>query len=327
MLKLKEIQLLYELDSNFTQPYSTIGKKTKMSQQLISHKINQFIKKKIIQHFFTLIDHSRLGYQAFTVFFNVHYHNRPSFETIIELIKQHENVLSIRECDGKYDLVVEFVAKNPSSFNKKLKQLTFSITELKERTILTNIVTHNYFRDYLLAKEDLREILIGGDREKIPLDDINLRILSELACGKKTIVKLSELIHISPKTILSRMRWLKNKQIIRGHRTQFNYRALGIRANLILIRYNDTAFEQETKFTYFCKSNPNIIELIKTFGEWDALLYVETKSLQEFRNLFLLIRETFDEIIDEIDSVGIYDVPEKKYLPKSALVQSNRLES
>ena len=266
MLKLKDIQLLYELDSDFTQPYSTLGKKTKMSQQLISHKINQFIKKKIIQHFFTLIDHSRLGYQAFTVFFNVHYHNRPSFETIIELIKQHENVLSIRECDGKYDLVVEFAAKNPSSFNKKLKQLTFSITELKERTILTNIVTHNYFRDYLLAKEDLREILIGGDREKIPLDDINLRILSELACGKKTIVKLSELIHISPKTILSRMRWLKNKQIIRGHRMQFNYRALGIRANLILIRYSDTAVEQETKFTYFCKSNPNIIELIKTFG-------------------------------------------------------------
>ncbi len=324
-LKKKDYQLLYELDANAALPYSLIGKKLKMSQQLISHKINQFAKKKIIQHFCTLIDYSKLGYHAFTVFFNVYYRNHESFEKIIKQIKQQENILSIKECDGKYDLIVEFAAKNPSSFNKKLKQLTFSIVELKERTILTNIVTHTYYKDYFLtknhlAKKDLGDIIISGDREEMSLDSLNLKILSELALKKKKIVELSASLKISSKTILSRIKWLEQKKVIKGYRAQLNCQALGIFVNLILIRYNDAAFEQEAKFTYFCKSNPNITELIKTFGEWDALLCVETKSLQEFRNIFLQIRETFDEIIEEIDSLGIHGVPERKYFPQSAMV-------
>jgi len=318
-LKKKDFKLIFELDSDAAQPYSRLGKKIKMSSQLVSHKVSQFIKKKIIKNFYAVIDYSRLGYNSFTVFFNIHYHNRESFEKIIRQIQEHENVLNIKECDGKYDLVVEFAAKNPSSFNKKLKQLTFDISELKEKTILTNIVTHGYLKNYLSPNLQVADFIVGGDREEILLDSLDLKLLLKLSSGKKSIVEISKNLDVSPKTALSRKRELEKKKVIKGYRAQINYASLGLFANMVMIKYNDHAFELDQKFTYFCKCNPNIVELTKTFGEWDILLLIETKSLQEFRKLFLEIRETFDSIIAEIDSVGIYDVPERKYLPKSAL--------
>lgn len=317
-LKKKDLQLISELELNASQSYSQIGKKIKMSQQLISHKLNKFIKKHLISHFYALIDYSRLGYHSFTVFFNLNYHNRNSFEKIVQVIQQHENVLEIKECDGKYDLIVTFAAKNPSSFNKKLKQLTFDIAELTEKTILTNIVTHSYPRNYLCSSKNLFDYLLGGDKEEITLDKLDLQLLSQLSLGRKKILELSKLLKISPKTTLTRKRHLERLQIIRGYRAQLNYSSLGLFANQILIKYNDHAFQQDQKLTSFCKFNPNIIEMVKTFGEWDALLLIETKTPREFRKLYLEIRETFDNMIAEIDSVSIYDVPEIKFFPKAA---------
>ena len=74
---------------------------------------------------------------------------------LLEELKGHENVLSIMESDGKYDLLVIFASKNPSSFNKKLKILVSDYPQLKDWMILTSVVDHHYLRNYLLGKGGL----------------------------------------------------------------------------------------------------------------------------------------------------------------------------
>ena len=89
--------------------------------------------------------------------------------------------------------------------------------------------------------------------------------------------------------------------------------------NIFLIRYRNITLEEEEEFRKFCKYHPNIIEFTKTFGEWDLVVYVETKKIIEFRKLSLQIREKFDNIIENIDNFGVFMVHKQRFLPPEAL--------
>src|SRR3989338_8187574 len=210
MLHKKDLRLLYELDSNYRKTFTQIGKKIRMSEQLVSYKIHSFEEKKIILDYIPNIDYSRFGYLTFIVIFKVHYINEQSFDRLTHKLKQHENITSIIECDGNYDLMVTFAAKNPSSFNKKLKQLVSeNPKELRHHTILTTVVEHHFPRSYLINTEERFDMILGGDREEIPIDNTGKKIIHALMQGKKKVIDIAQQLGITPKTTLNHLRLLE----------------------------------------------------------------------------------------------------------------------
>ncbi len=317
MLHKKDLRLLYELDCNYRKTFTQIGKKIRMSEQLVSYKIHSFEQRKIILDYVPSIDYSRFGYLAFIVFFKVHYINEHSFNRLIAKLKQHENIISITECDGNYDLMVAFSAKNPSSFNKKIKQLVSeNPKELRHHTILTTVVEHHFPRSYLIDSEDRYDTILGGDREEIPINPLNLLLIKCLFAGKKKIIDIAQALKITPKTALTHLKALEEQQIIKGYRLLLNPKAMNLSANIILIRYRNITLEDEENFRRFCKYHPNVIEFTKTFGEWDVVVHTETEHREQFRKLSLQIREKFDDIIESSDNFRIFANHKKQYLPQ-----------
>lgn len=328
MLTKKDFSLIYELDSNYKETHSRIGKKIRISEQLVNYKVNSFIKRSIIQSNCPLIDYSRFGYLTFMVYFKVNYLNRESFDKLIERMKLNSDIIRIMECDGTYDLITIFAAKNPSSFNKMLKQLIAeNLRELKDRMILTTVVEHHSLRNYLIDKEPLEDTIIGGDREETLIDAVNKKILHSFLLGKKRVIDIAQEASVTTKTVISRIKWLENKEIIKGYRLLLNLRDLGIHSNIILIKYHNVSVKEEENFRYFCKSNPNIIEYIKTFGEWDVVLNIETRDLSDFRKLYLNIREKFEDIIENYDNFRVFQVHKEQFLPLKALEYSKATSS
>lgn len=317
MLHKKDLHLLYELDSNYRKTFTQIGKKIRMSEQLVSYKIHSFEQRKIILDYLPNIDYSRFGYLTFIVFFKVHYINENSFNRLISKLKQHENIISITECDGNYDLMVTFAAKNPSSFNKKLKQLVSeNPKELRHHTILTTVVEHHFPRSYLIDSEDRYDTILGGDREEIPIDNLNLSLIKCLFANKKKIIDIAQALKITPKTALNHLKYLEEQQIIKGYRLLLNPKSMNLSANIILIRYRNITSEDEENFRRFCKYHPNVIEFTKTFGEWDVVVHTETENREQFRKLSLQIREKFDDIIESSDNFRVFANHKKQYLPQ-----------
>ena len=294
MLHKKDLHLLYELDCNYRKTFTQIGKKIRMSEQLVSYKIHSYEEKKIILDYVPNIDYSRFGYFTFLVFFKVHYSNEQSFDRLIHKLKQHENITSIIECDGNYDLIATFAAKNPSSFNKKLKQLVSeNPKELRHHTILTTVVEHHFPRSYLIDSEDRYDTILGGDREEIKIDQLNLNLIKSLINGKKKVIDIAQEIKITPKTVITHLKWLEEQQIIKSYRLLLNPKAMDVFANIILVRYRNITLEDEENFRRFCKYHPNVVEFTKTFGEWDVVVHTETNHREQFRKLSLQIREKF----------------------------------
>ncbi|OGI66678.1 hypothetical protein A2642_03540 [Candidatus Nomurabacteria bacterium RIFCSPHIGHO2_01_FULL_39_10] len=317
MLHKKDLHLLYELDCNYRKTFTQIGKKIRMSEQLVSYKIHSYEEKKIILDYVPNIDYSRFGYFTFLVFFKVHYSNEQSFDRLIHKLKQHENITSIIECDGNYDLIATFAAKNPSSFNKKLKQLVSeNPKELRHHTILTTVVEHHFPRSYLVNSEERFDIILGGDREELPIDETDKKIIHCLINGKKKIIDISQSLKITPKTALNHLHQLEQQQILKAYRVLFNPSSMGVNANIILVRYRNITVDKEEEFRRFCKYHPNVIEFTKTFGEWDVVVHTETVHREQFRKLSLQIREKFDDIIENIDNFRVFANHKKQYLPQ-----------
>ena len=314
----KEFRLLYEMDSNCRKPFSAIGKKIRMSQQLISYKVKSMAKEGIIKGNYPLIDYSRFGYLDFMVFFRANYVSEKNFAELIERMKKHDSITQLIECDGKYDILATFAAKNPSAFNKTLRKLIVEDPELKNCMILPMVVEHHFLRNYLVRKIGDEDVVVGGDREEIQIDNTNMKIIKPLVGGRKGVMEIAEASKITPKTIISRLKWMEEKGIIKQYRLLLNLRPEGILSNILLLRYLNVSVEKEEEFKNFCKSNPNIIEFIKTFGEWDIILNVETTGMAEFRKLFLEIREKFEDIIEEFDNFRIFMVHKKQFLPTEA---------
>ncbi len=324
MLHKKDLRLLYELDSNYRKTFTQIGKKIRMSEQLVSYKIHSFEEKKIILDYVPNIDYSRFGYLTFIVFFKVHYINEQSFERLTHKLKQHENITSIIECDGNYDLMVTFAAKNPSSFNKKLKQLVSeNPKELRHHTILTTVVEHHFPRSYLIDSEDRYDTILGGDREEIKIDQLNLNLIKSLINGKKKVIDIAQEIKITPKTVITHLKWLEEQQIIKSYRLLLNPKAMDVFANIILVRYRNITLEDEENFRRFCKYHPNVVEFTKTFGEWDVVVHTETNHREQFRKLSLQIREKFEDIIEASDNFRVFNIPKKQYLPQEIFNEEN----
>jgi len=320
MIKKSDLKLLFELDSNSRNSFSKIGKKIRMSEQLVSYKVTQLEKRKIISSFYPLIDYSRLGYLTFMVYFKVHYQNEALFYELIKRMKLHPNILRVMECDGTYDLITIFAAKNPSSFNKMLKKIVEeNQKELRSWMILTTIVEHHSLRNYLVGKEPEKDVVIGGDREELIIDETNKKIIRALMNQKKKIVEIATESEITPKTVMARLKWLEQNEIIRGYRLLLNLRPLDIATNIILINYHNVSVKEEEEFRNFCKSSPQIIEFTKTIGEWDVVLTVETINRDEFRKLYLIMRERFEDIIADYDNFRVFQVHKKHFLPQEAV--------
>lgn len=323
MLTKKDKKLLYELDSNYRQSYTQIGRKIRMSQQLISYKINSLLKKKIITSFFPLLDYSRFGYLNFIVFFKVHYINEQAFNHLIKKLKEVDEIISIIECEGHYDLIVTFSALNPSAFNKKLKQLLVeNPKELRDNLILTTVVEHYFSRNYLTGSKEVLDTIIGGDRNELPIDALNRKIVATLLDGKKNLIEIAAQTGSTPKTVISRLKLMEQNGIIKKYRLLLNIKKLGFSVNVVLVRYRNITFEEEEQFRQYCKFHPNIVYFAKTFGEWDVIIIIESKNPQEFRNIFLQLREKFDEFIEKNENFIIFQIHKKQLLPYSALLNN-----
>ncbi len=322
--KIKDLKLLSMLDLDARMPLSQIGKKIRLSQQLISHKIKRYMEDEIILSFYSLIDYAKFGYLNFRVFFKINYLSQEKFLDLIKNISKTGNVTEIVECGGRYDLLTVFSNRNPSQFNKQFKALiSQNPKQLKNYDIATSVVSHYYPRAYLIEDKKEEDIIIGGDREIINIDELDKDILFYLNENSKTSsVLIANELEINPKTVVLRIKNMKKLDIIKGFKTLLNVQKIDFLVNKILLRYHNISVEREQQLQTFCKLEPNIIELRKLIGDWDLELTVETKTKEEFRNLYMLIREKFEDIIEDSESLPVFKTYKHKLLPEDHFIKN-----
>mgnify|MGYP001223689888 CR=1 FL=1 len=308
-----------EIDARI--PLSKIGKRIGKSQQQISYTINSLYKKEILSGFYSLIDYSKLNVLSFRVYFRVSYVNKEKFDELINYLVSEQHISWIATCGGRYDLICTFFTLNPSQFNKNLRNIMTKFpNQLQNYTVLTTIVIRFFGRKYLFEKSIVPEVIFGGDREPEKIDETDMKILNELSeNARKSSVEIAEKLSLTSKSIIQRIKKLRKRKIIMSFKSLTNPRNMGYNSHLLLIKYHNISLEMENELISYLKAHPNVISAVKTLGEWDIEIELETKNPAERRKVEMEIRQKFALLIQQIESIPLYLSYKKNYFPRFLL--------
>ncbi len=311
--------ILGRLELNSRMPFSRFGKKIKKSQQQISYTVNSLKEREIIQNFYTLIDYSKLNILHFRTYFKVSYLNEKKLKELIDYLIKESHTSWVASCGGRYDLICTFFALNPSQFNKTLRNIMQKFPEqIQNYTVLTTIVIRNFGRKYLFKNPlMLSQVIVGGDRQPEEIDDIDMNILNEIAeDARKNSVEICNKLDLTPKTIINRIRNLQQRNIIRSFKPLLNLRKVGYYSTLLIIKYHNVSFELENELIDYLRVNLHVVGAVKTLGEWDLEIEIEADNERELRKVEMKIRQEFALLIQQIESIPLYQSYKKNFFPR-----------
>lgn len=317
-IRYTEKLILGNLELNARTPFSRFGKKIRKSQQQISYTVSSMINREIIQNFYTIIDYSKLDVLNFRVYFRINYIDEKKFQKLIDYLSSEPHISRLSTCGGRYDIICTFFTLNPSQFNKTLRNIMEKFSQqLKNYTVLTTIVSREFGRKYIFKNPIIPQLIVGGDRKPEKIDDIDMQILNELSeDARKKLISIGQKLDIGSKTIINRIKRLQKLKIIRGFRPLLNPEKIGMSSALLMIKYHNISAELEDKLINYLSVHPNIFSVTKTLGEWDIEIEIEVDSQIELRKIERQIRQRFFSLIQDVETIPIYNTQKKNYFPK-----------
>ena len=130
----------------------------------------------------------------------------------------------------------------------------------------------------------------GRDRRSVMvyrrLDHTDLRILAELQWdGRITFQQLSEIVGLSPRPCLERVRRLERARIIIGYTTRVDIRRLmNVVVVVAQIRVKQGR-EIRSRFEQRLRSSPEVLECFEVSGVFDYIVKVACASLAAYQEL------------------------------------------
>lgn len=322
-----DLKLLTILEENARQTLSQIAKKIKTSQQAVSYRLKSLEKRKVIGGYYTIINLTKLGYTNYRIMIRLSNIDDQTHKEIISYLMDYPNVLWIVDCGGRWDLLVNFTARNIIHFNKMLQNFKNKFPlQIQNCDILTTLEVTYFDRDYFTKKSrEIKHLSYFGGEEKINIpDQTNLQILNLISeNGRMNFVEISQKINVSPNTIMLRLREIKKSGLIQGFKPLIHLENTPFSGYKALIKFQNITEQKEKEIINYLKTNVNVVAIIKLIGLWDFEIELEVETKEQMLELTRNFRDQFKDIIKEFEVIPLFNEYKYNFLPKDLLTAAN----
>lgn len=321
-----DLRLISELESNARQPLSKIAKRLRTSQQVISYRMKSLEKREIIGGYYSIINISNLDYTIYRTLIRLTNITEEKHKEIINYLMKHGNVLWLVDCGGRWDLLVNFMAKNIVQYNELIRNFRKKFpSQIQNYDVLTIIEIIYFGRNYFINKsrsinQPLYSVGRVGIIEKTKLDEIDLKILKELSENAMiNAAEIADKIKISPNTVILRMKELQKKEIIQGYKPLIHLDKTLYKGYKALIKFQNITEEKEKESINYLKMNINIVGIIRIVGAWDFEIEFEVETQDQMIKITREIRDKFKDIIKDFELLPLYHEYRYNFFPRDLL--------
>lgn len=313
-MDLKDKKLVYLLDLNSREKETNLAKQLKTSKQVINYRIRKLESEGFIKTFQTVFNLESLG---IGVYANVYFKlsaSKAKEKEIIDFLLNNNLIGYVASLGGKFDLSIVLVAKTIQQLEDNLNKIINKYpNDLKEYAISLRTYGIKFPKKYLSeASLESKKILTKEKHSRI--DDLDKKILKILSSNSRTsIVEISEKLKIPFSTVRIRIYSLENRGIIAGYSILPNLEKMGMLNYKVFIRTKDKSGEASKKLLSFAEDNKNITWFFKTLGDHDYEFRVEVENQQKYQELLKELRSQFPLIIDDIETVMIFNELKENY--------------
>jgi len=319
----KDIKLLAVLEEDGRISLKQLAKKLHTSQQVISYRMEALKKKQIIGGYYTIINIAKLGYTSYRTMLRLTNADENIIKKIVSFLMEHRNVLWLVDCGGRWDILINFMAKNIVQYDSFLKELKNKFPEnIQNYDVLVTIEIIYFGREYLTKrKRDTSNLLsLGRDISSTILDKIDLLILKNMAAnGRINAVVIAQEAKVSPNTIVLRMKKLRKDGIIQSVKPLIHLENIGYQGYKALIKFQNIQETRQREIVRSLQSDISVVGIIRLVGPWDFEIEFEVESQEKMLLKVRQIRDQFRDVIKEFEVLPLFHEYRYNFFPSDLL--------
>lgn len=303
-LDAKDFAILKELDTNFRQSYSKIGRKVKLSKNSVGLRFEK-LKQYFSDNHLVGINHETLGYSQIRIFFSFNFYNFALEEKLINEIKKAKNVHWVSRLFGHYELCLCFYIKDVHELISQLNEIMKHFENKISLKDLHIIKRQYHFRHNYLYTEPIKTIYkIGSRSKRKEISKIEKKILNIFRNNpRENILFIAKKSNLTPKTVSTNIKILEKKGVIMGYFLTVNPIKFGyVTFKLFLsIQHTEKDKEFEKELTHI----KNIRYLGVMIGQWDYEIDFNYQNLTELQEEIELLKDKFPDVIKKIEVISL----------------------
>lgn len=322
VLDRKDKAILRELFKNGRVSFSKVGRKVKLSKEVVHYRVHRLLEREVLMGFNTVIDVKKLGWQIYFVYLRLRNLELEKEQEIIQHLCEHAHVAWLVKCIGSYDFVLKIFVRSITEVNAILKEL--------EGTFASHIdhYTLSYGREdlpvpisflYGASDASVPQVLLTEPKETVHLEQLDLQILSCLANNAR--LPVSEIaVHVREprETVKYHLRKLERDQIILKYRpgTWKGIKNMGYHWYLLSLQMGNVSRSLWKTLETYLVTHPNVTYLYKTIGDSDLQIEIKVKSSDELNETLMRIRSILKNTLKRHELLLILHEYKYTYFPK-----------
>jgi len=301
-LDIKDKKILAELDKNARQSNSQIGKKVRLSKEVVKYRIDKLIENKVIIRFHTVINYFKLGIIKFKLYLRLTNTNKEKIGEIAQYFKQHSKTEWVALTSGQFDLIVGFLVNNVNEFDDEVQLVLNNFSDyIQEKAVTTTLYLAHHTREFLKTKpeKEISKIVYHTTKDKqekiSKIEEELIKIIANNA--RMPITEIAKKLNTTPKTIQYHLKELEKRKIILAYKVHIDPKSINrIFCKAIIYLANTTQIKLNN-FVNYASSLPGAIWPQRVMGNWDFELDFEIESYDKFQEIILDLKEKFPDII------------------------------
>lgn len=318
-----ELKLLAELENDARQPLSQIAKKLHISQQLLSYRLQCLKNRGVLFGFYTMIYFTMFGYTRYRTMVRLSNISKQKYKEIISYLMNHSNVQWIVECGGRWDLIINFMAKNIIQFDGFVAEFKTKFPEqIQNYDVLIGVEILELGRDYFTKRKRESKVLsyFGRKYKPIKYDKTDLKILDLISeNARMNSVEISDKIGVTPNTVILRINNMKEKGLIHAFRPLIHLENTPYSTYKAPIKFQNLTKQKEDEMINYLKNNINIVAINKLIGQWDFEFEFEVDSKETMLELTRNFRDKFKDVIKEFEIIPLFHDFRYNFFPRDML--------
>ncbi len=301
-LDAKNKEILRELDDNFRQSFSKIGKKVRLSKNSVALRFEKL--KKYSLHNMVGINYELLNLTMVRVYYSFNYYNEETEKSIIYEGGKHKNIQWIAKYFGAYDIGVCFLVNNFDDLTSQINKFDEKFAGRINKKEIHIIFKQHYFRYNFLHEKPLTWVSkIEKSQKKIKISNIDKKILFLMLYNPRiNIIEIAEKLDISTKTASKRIKSLEKSGVIMKYFMTLDPKKFNHDTYKLFVQLQNLKKGEE--FETYLPQIKNIKFFAKMLGVWDYEIDLIYPNVSELQKQIELIKERFPNLIKKIEIVS-----------------------
>ncbi|MDP2947797.1 MAG: Lrp/AsnC family transcriptional regulator [Nanoarchaeota archaeon] len=294
----RNLKILSELDKDARQSNSQIGKKVRLSKEVIKYRIDKMLESGIIVKFYTITNYFKLGIYKYKLYLRFTNASKEKIEEIGQYFLKHKKTEWDVISTGRWDLMVGFLVHNVNEFDDEVQKVMNKFSDyIQEKAVTTTLYLVHNERGFLGSKKS--EIVYHTSKDpKEKIDNIDEEIIKVITNNARMpVTEIAEKLKTTPRIIQYRIKEMERKNIILAYKAHLNPKEMGRIFCKAIIYLATTNQEKTNQFISYVSSIPDVVWPMKVMGSWDFELDCEVENYDRFQEIILTIKEKFPDII------------------------------